>query len=85
MYFIIDPKGNEPPLHFNNHTPLRIQSLEEGHVFVIQPPAHGWTDQRAVELAFDSFVEGLDAGERAHISDGADAFIGDVLVGSTEF
>lgn len=76
--FVTDRKRGEPCiLEGNDMKPLHVKNME-GDLLLALAPAEPWTHKDLCELDIKTFI-----GEKA-MQDGADAYLGDVWVGSTE-
>ena len=76
IYLVTDRRPGEPEIPtFAFRQPLRITALDGAPIANIQPPIDGWTHER-----LQQHVERLAQATRA----GADAWLGDRWIGSTE-
>ena len=74
--FYTDQWPGEPDIltPLKRHT-LHIRTLDGDPIVSLNPPESGWTHDRLVQIATE---------HRTLTHDGADAFLGDEKVGSTE-
>ncbi|MBF6615556.1 MAG: hypothetical protein ITG07_02405 [Candidimonas sp.] len=76
LNFITDVRGNEPDLlAATKHLTLKIRDLDGATIKTIPAPATGWTHDRLLAIA---------ARHEDLVFEGADAYLGDCWVGSTE-
>jgi hypothetical protein len=76
LTFITDIHGNEPDLlATSKNLPLEIRELCGAVIATVQPPAAGWTHESLISVS---------AGYDEAVSKGADAYLGETWVASTE-